>query len=136
MRKVLKSQADVETAISHLRTLNISKHPIAFVCENWGANRTSQQNKYLWAIYKLIADGTGNCATDIHSYCKATFLPTKSVLLGNAEHVVTGSTRSLSTKEMTIYIESIRMWAAEELDISIPAPDNGEWDDFVLRYGM
>lgn len=92
------------------------------------AARSLLQNAYLWStVYGLIAEHTGHTPEEIHDWAKCRFLP-KSLAFsdGNGtvveQFVVGGSTTRLSTKQMTDYIEAIRAFALESLNIEIPDP--------------
>lgn len=87
--------------------------------------RTKAQNGYYRAITTLIATETGNEQEDIHRYCGDMFLKDDSGMIPKVR-----STTSLNTKEMTEYIEKVRRWALEELDIYCPTPQEYYLLDF------
>lgn len=86
--------------------------------------RSSNQNKYYWGvIMTMIAAETGHTTEEIHEYCKAKFLPRIFLKIGNEEQELTKSTTTLSTMDMEDYHERIRSFAATELNITIPLPN-------------
>lgn len=95
------------------------------------ATRSLPQNAYYWGVVvELLAEHTGYTPDEIHDICKALFIPKKlSVQDGNGEvvgqFVIGGSTRTLNKIEFGEYMESIRRWAAETLDVVIPDPESG-----------
>ena len=107
--------------------------------------RTLRQNKYLWGVvYKTIVDNDPgyfvNDAVDslrktarlstaevVHEFCKARFLP--SADLPGLQITVAPSTAKLPRKEFQDYVESIRRWAADELQVFIPDPTVCGYDD-------
>ena len=107
--------------------------------------RTLRQNKYLWGVvYKTIVDNDPgyfvNDALDalrktarlsaaevVHEFCKARFLP--SADLPGLQITVAPSTAKLPRKEFQDYVESIRRWAADELQVFIPDPTVCGYDD-------
>lgn len=107
--------------------------------------RTLRQNKYLWGVvYKTIVDNDPgyfvNDALDalrktarlstaevVHEFCKARFLP--SADLPGLQITVAPSTAKLPRKEFQEYVESIRRWAADELQVFIPDPTVCGYDD-------
>ena len=107
--------------------------------------RSAQQNKYLWGVvYKTIVDNDPgyfvNDAVDslrktarlstaevVHEFCKARFLP--SADLPGLQITVAPSTAKLPRKEFQEYVESIRRWAADELQVFIPEPTVCGYDD-------
>ena len=111
--------------------------------------RTLRQNKYLWGVvYKTIVDNDPgyfvNDALDalrktarlstaevVHEFCKARFLP--SADLPGLQITVAPSTAKLPRKEFQEYVESIRRWAAETLQVFIPDPYACGYEDLVWR---
>lgn len=107
--------------------------------------RTLRQNKYLWGVvYKTIIDNDPgyfvNDAVDalrktarlsaaevVHEFCKARFLP--SADLPGLQITVAPSTAKLPRKEFQDYVEAIRRWAADELQVFIPDPTVCGYDD-------
>ena len=107
--------------------------------------RSAQQNKYLWGVvYKTIVDNDPgffvNDAVDalrktarlstaevVHEFCKARFLPAAEfAALGIC---VAPSTAKLPRKEFQDYVEAIRRWAADELQVFVPDPYQAGYDD-------
>lgn len=111
--------------------------------------RTQRQNKYLWGVvYKTIVDNDPgffcNDAVDglrktarlsaaevVHEFCKARFLP--SADLPGLQITVAPSTAKLPRKEFQEYVEAIRRWAADELQVFVPDPTVCGYDDLVWR---
>lgn len=107
--------------------------------------RSAQQNKYLWGVvYKTIVDNDPgyfvNDAVDalrktarlsaaevVHEFCKARFLP--SADLPGLQITVAPSTAKLPRKEFQEYVESIRRWAADELQVFVPDPYQAGYED-------
>jgi hypothetical protein len=89
-----------------------------------GKPRSNNQNKFLWGVmYAMIAEETGNTTEDIHAFCRASFLPKSFITLGGQEREVEKSTTDLSTDEMSAYQDRIRAFAAQELNLVIPLPN-------------
>ena len=120
--------------------------------------RTQRQNRYLWGVvYKTIVDNDpgffGNEETvealraagltmqdAVHEYCKRVFLRGETLWLSVSEDgqfgedfFVRKSTRKLSRKEFNDYVEAIRRWAAESLQVFIPDPAACGYKDLVGR---
>ena len=78
-------------------------------------HKTDAQRKYYrGVVVKMISDETGQDGETVHEFLKATFL----------KHMEQPSTSGLSTKEMTEYIEHVRAWSLQDLNIDIPEPNN------------
>ena len=96
------------------------------------ATRSAQANAYYWSqVVGLVADHTGHTPDEIHEIYKAKFLPKRlSFADGNGvvvgEFVIGGTTTRLTKTEFYEYVEQIRLWAAEELGVVIPDPDQ-DW---------
>lgn len=120
--------------------------------------RTQRQNRYLWGVvYKTIADNDpgffGNEETAealkavgvsmeeaVHEYCKRHFLR------GEVLHIADGdegtvwqayhlqkSTAKLNRREFDEYVEAVRRWAAQGLQVFIPDPQAAGYGDLVWR---
>lgn len=85
--------------------------------------RSNDQNQYLWGVvYPAIAWYTGMSNEEVHDAMKMMFL--KRIVTVNGKSIETvGSTAKLTTKECTEYIEQVRAFAAMELGINIPDPN-------------
>ena len=107
--------------------------------------RSVQQNKYLWGVvYKTIVDNDPgffccdavdslrktarlSAAEVVHEFCKARFLP--SADLPGLQITVAPSTAKLTRKEFQEYVEAIRRWAADELQVFVPDPYQAGYKD-------
>lgn len=93
------------------------------------ATRSQKQNAYYWGVViHPISEHTGYPPDDVHELLKAIFIPKPmAILKGNGDivgqYVLGGSTRSMNTEEFSDFTERIKEWAATELDIYIPDPD-------------
>ena len=92
--------------------------------------RTEQQMRYYWGVVvKMIADYTGDDIDTIHEFCKDKFAPRKTIAVnmsrGRKEsRVVPGCTHDLFKDNFfTDYVDHIRQWAAQELEVVIPDPN-------------
>ena len=108
--------------------------------------RTLRQNKYLWGVvYKHLVDndpgyfvneeterllhGRGIAVTEIvHEFCKVQFLPPVDLGIGGGMRI-TKSTAKLNRQEFNDYVENIRRWAAESLQVFIPDPYAAGYED-------
>lgn len=98
--------------------------------------RTVDQNSLYWLWIACIADETGNEKMFLHEFFKGKFL-------GYNEQVVFGqvvttpkTTTTLNTKQFTTYLEEIRAFAAAELGIVLPDPEDRYWQDFYDKYKL
>tara|TARA_Y100000114_G_C11510200_1_gene208615 strand:- start:110 stop:451 length:342 start_codon:yes stop_codon:yes gene_type:complete len=70
--------------------------------------RSSQQNNYYWQIVGILADELGYTEREMHNTIK--------------NHFEIQSTKTLSTKEFSKFVEKLIRWSAIELNIVIPDP--------------
>lgn len=101
---------------------------LAVIIERKTATRSLAQNNWYWSgIIGSISDYTGYTPEETHEFCKAKFLPNKITLADKdgevIEEIVIGtSTAKLNKIQFGEYIDSIRQWAAETLDLDIKDP--------------
>ena len=131
---ILRSPAEAAQAIAYLRALDYSR-PMVVTVKAWRRKRSMPQNRLMWMWMHVLADLCGHTADEMHEYCKVKFLGAIDISVGiSAPYSVTRSTSALDTKQMTDYLEAIRLWAAEELQCTLPQPDSIGWDDLCARY--
>jgi hypothetical protein len=113
-----------------------SDGPVRVTIEKVTATRSQQANAYYWgAVIKAIATHNGSTPDEIHDVLKMMFLSKEIAFAkGNgevvAEFVIGGSTRELTSSEFYDYVERIRAWAMENLELTIAPPDPN-WRDEV-----
>jgi hypothetical protein len=101
---------------------------LVLMLERKHATRSLAQNAWYWSgVIGSISDHTGYTPEEVHEFCKAKFLPNKVTLADKngevVEEVVIGrSTTALNKIQFGEYIEAIRQWAAETLDLNIHDP--------------
>ena len=98
---------------------------VMVTAEKLRKHRTDDQNRYYrGVVLKTIADHSGYSGQEeleaLHYEMRRRFLPNRGRLN------IPVSTTALDTVEMTEYIENIRRWAAEELQLYIPDPNEVE----------
>lgn len=91
-------------------------------------DRSNEQNRYYWGVViDLISEHTGFNREEMHEVLKHKFLrQTVWVPLRNGikeQSIITKSTTKLTTLQFEEYLREIRQWAAEEMSISLPEPN-------------
>jgi len=106
--------------------------PVTVTVERDEVARSARANAYYWgAVVKELAEYTGYTPDETHEILKRQFL-SKAVSIATkngrvvGEWVIGGSTRRLTTAQFFDYIDRIRQWAFEQLDVNIQPPD-AEW---------
>jgi hypothetical protein len=101
---------------------------VVITIERRHATRSVVQNAWYWSgVLGTLSTHTGYTVDEMHELMKAKFLPKKLALVdGNGviqdDFIIGGSTTKLNKIEFGDYIEAIRQWAAETLDVNIPGP--------------
>lgn len=128
-RLTIRNKAALREALRGMRDGEVT-----LTIERKHATRSLSQNAYYWGVvvcrlHERLEDD-GWTEDDVHDFLKAKFIPKKlSVVDGNGEvkdeFVVGGTTTRLNKTEFGDYMNAIRQWAAEELDLNIPDPEGG-----------
>lgn len=97
--------------------------------------RSVDQNRLYWMWLKCIMDETGEHKDRLHELFKQRLLGTEEQwALGKYKIFIPRSTTSLDTAEMTAYLERVQQFAATELGIVLPTPQDDSWEDFEACY--
>ena len=122
--------------VESLQTLTNGRYRVSI--EKLYRKRSNPQNAYLWGVvYPLVLQGFNQVGynlidnEEVHSFCKNRFL--KKMLVSDSGEMfeTIGSTRKLTTMEFNEYIENIKQFAYEYLNMNIPEP-NEEMEEYVL----
>ena len=115
---------DQESFQLYLDTLS---GPVEVIVKKWRDSRSNKQNRAYWGIIiNMLSQETGNDDETIHEFLKAKFLGVETVKIGNVAFQKPKSTPRLNTIEFEEYCKKIRQWAATELNIVIPEPNQIE----------
>lgn len=132
---IVQSQPDKEKVIAYIGKLPEGKRYHVRISLK-REKRTVDQNSLYWLWIACIMDETGNEKEFLHEFFKGKFL-------GYHERVVFGqvvktpkTTTTLDTKQFTNYLEEIRVFAAAELGIVLPDPEDKYWQDFYDKYKL
>jgi len=89
-------------------------------------DRSTPENDYYWGCpVSLISEHTGYTPEETHEFLKLKFLSKIIVMAGKDERIPRSSTE-LSTLEWEKWMTEIREWAAQELNLVIPEPNQVE----------
>lgn len=117
-----RKQESKRKLFEHLKTLsNVYKVEI----KRDRSNRSGNQNRYYWGVViQMISDYTGFFPDEVHELLKGKFLKYDLVFksTGQAE-TISRSTTDLDTYEFEQYLEKCRIYAASEIEIVIPLPN-------------
>ena len=93
--------------------------------------RSTQQNAYLWGIvYPAVLFGLQDAGWEItheeqvHEYCKQAFAAREVINKDTGEVLsLPSSTARMQTAEFNVYVDKIKAFAFEYLNITIPEPN-------------
>jgi hypothetical protein len=95
--------------------------------------RTVSQNALMWMWFECISQETGTPKQDVHDYYCTLFLA-KPISIGNKQVMVKGSSSSLTTAQMTKFLNLIQADAEAELGINLPLPSDRFYSEFIKEY--
>ena len=95
--------------------------------------RTVAQNSLMWMWMECISQETGQPKLDIYDYYCTLFLA-RQVTVGNRSVIVKGSSSSLTTAQMSKFLDLIQADARSELGIDLPLPADRYYQDFIRDY--
>ncbi len=89
-------------------------------------SRSMSQNKYYWGVViKILSNETGFYEDEMHDVLKKKFNKKVKVLRQTGEEfLIGGTTTQLDTSDFQDYLEKIKTWAIQELNIYIPDPNS------------
>lgn len=99
-------------------------------------NRSIEQNALYWSWITIVASETWNSKDAIHALMKKRFLSKrKLVKIGWKRNYVNieGSTKELSVKRFTKYLDDIYVFFAER-DLKLPTEDKLDMDSLIATY--
>lgn len=93
-------------------------------------DRSNPQNRYYFGVVlKMISEETGYTPEESHEAMKFLYLRKQYDLASGKKLYTSASTSKLSTVQMEEYLENIRRFAATELSINIPLPNEVDYTD-------
>lgn len=93
--------------------------------------RSTQQNAYLWGVvYPAVLFGLQDAGWEItheeqvHEYCKQAFAAREVINKDTGEMLsLPSSTARMQTAEFNVYVDKIKAFAFEYLNVTIPEPN-------------
>jgi hypothetical protein len=97
--------------------------------------RTIPQNRLYWLWLTCLMDETGEHKDNLHEYFKQYYLgTTERTVFDRYTITVPASTTGLDTLQFTNYLNRIEQFAAGELGIVLPRPEDEVWAEFYGKY--
>lgn len=123
MRYTIQNEAELAVAFQYAKRLLSETQKINIEIQKQKMTRSIRQNRYYWGVVlKIVADELGYFPEEMH-HCFATMFLKKIIKIGDREVETYNSTTRLKTDEFEDYLEKIRIFAAKELGIIIPLPN-------------
>jgi hypothetical protein len=98
-------------------------------------NRSIPQNRLYWLWLTCLMDETGEHKDNLHEYFKQYYLGTyERIVFGRYRISVIQSTTTIDTLMFTNYLNRIEQFAASELGIVLPRPEDEVWAEFYEKY--
>lgn len=116
------TQNNLGSLIQKLRDLDYSKMWKIEIKEG-KHNRSVDQNKYLWAIYRILGDHLGyENPEELHELLSYRFLREEKEVRGE-KIIVIARTSTLNTEEFNDYIKQVKFFASE-YGCRLPNPED------------
>jgi hypothetical protein len=102
---------------------------VTITIEKKHAIRSQEASRYYFGVcLRLLSEHTGYSIDELHEWAKARFIPKHVALLDRNGSVVDdlvigGTTTRLNRVQFYEFVEALRQFAAEKLDLAIPDPD-------------
>lgn len=132
MKHKVKTEFDRQRVIGAIQRLDLSK-PYTITISQRKARRSVDQNALMWLWLTCIESETGNDRNDLHEYFKRKYIQPERVKVFDDEQLKY-TTTNLSTSQFKEYLDKIQIFAASELAITLPDPNDLYWDEFYEYY--
>lgn len=103
------------------------KRPVEVVVGLYRRKRSTNQNSLYWAWLGILSQETGYTSDELHELFKRMYLPPVTLEIGTYTVDVPRSTTGLNTLEFSDYMRHIEVFAATELGVALPQPDDERW---------
>ena len=132
MKTKIHNEFDRERVIGQIKRLDLTKpYTVEIVQRN--AKRSIDQNRLYWLWLTCIGNETRNGRDDLHEYFKQKYIQPETVVIFGEERLK-HTTTDKSTAQFKEYLDKIQAFAASELAITLPDPDDKHWEEFVEFY--
>lgn len=132
MHRRLDTEVDRSMVIAYIQRLDLKKRYTVEVVEK-KVRRTISQNSLYWLWLTCISHETGNEKNELHEIFMRKFLQPKIIRNFGVEFE-RYTTTDMNTGEYTTYLNLIQSFAASELGIVLPDPEDRQWEEFYKYY--
>lgn len=96
--------------------------------------RTNDQNALYWLWMTCLEQETGQDKNSLHDYFREKYLKVTYEKVFDSERKILESTRKLDTVAMKNYLDKIQIFAATELAVTLPDPEDRYFEQFLEQY--
>lgn len=96
--------------------------------------RTNDQNALYWMWMTCLEQETGQDKNSLHDYFREKYLKVTYEKVFDSEIKILESTRKLDTVAMKNYLDKIQIFAAAELAVTLPDPEDRYFEQFLEQY--
>lgn len=126
MMFVTRTPEAYKNCLQHIS--NLPTHKIFDVSiDEHKSTRSVQQNRFYWAIIKIMADHVGMGKEDMHRTFAIRLLEPDLFVVDGKQYVGAKSTTKLTTKEFTDYLNGIQA-VALQMNVILPTPKTFGYD--------
>lgn len=133
MKFIVSNIGSRRAAVAYIEQLPDGK-PFEVSITRKRERRTLDQNRLYWLWLGAISAECGHTPDELHAYFKAKYLARKSVAVFGEQAVLDVTTRDLTKEQMTAYLERVQAFAASELAIPLPNPEDVYFGQFYEQY--
>lgn len=121
-----------------VRSLNCEGKQWVVTIKRYRKQRTLPQNALMWKWYTIIGNELGYTKDEMHDVLREKFLPWEEVEICGVKKKKLTSTSdpSFTTTMEAEYLNHIDRFAAQELGILLPHPEDNSYDDWAQRAGQ
>lgn len=134
MKKICRTQIDLESVRLHMLSLSLDK-PVIITIEEYVKNRSNDQNRLMHHWLNKIAEHYSLSTGESYSpkawkeLLKEKFLGFDMIDLPDGSvKAITKHTADCSTSELNDFLEKIDHYAVDELGLMLPRPDDLYWN--------
>lgn len=134
MQHTITNIAQAARVAEFIRTLNVESQGWEVTIEKMRDKRTDRQRRLYWKWIGIIGSEIGYDKDDLHDALREKFLPLIEVdILGKRVKRLT-STGKLSIAKMAQYMCDVDRFAAYELSILLPHPEDVDYEKWAREY--
>lgn len=117
--------------VSEVSALDDGEYVVSI--REYRAPRSDNQNRLMWMWLSCMEQATGSDKECWHSHYRHKFLTRHDVVDGRTLEYA-ASTTTLNRQEMAEYLSKIQADAAAEWGITLPSPQDPEFEGFMLEF--